>query len=141
MDSIEKAFDDTMRHANPAAASSVTDVRMTFEFDETAATGAAALEMGLKGFPERGNSFTTLNASRINRVLFALAAPFMSPPLRARMFLLPGGAVATERAAELLGGAHKVPDFLGGPRAHVLPRTAGGDVDFVELVDRLRKET
>ena len=53
MDSIEKAFDDTMRHANPAAASSVTDVRMTFEFDETAATGAAALEMGLKGFKAR----------------------------------------------------------------------------------------
>ena len=100
-----------------------------------------AVEMGLKGFPERGNSFTTLNASRINRVLFALAAPFMSPPLRARMFLLPGGAAATERAAEILGGAHKVPDFLGGPRAHVLPRTADGDVDFVELVDRLRKET
>ena len=84
-----------------------------------------AVEMGLKGFPERGNSFTTLNASRINRVLFALAAPFMSPPLRARMFLLPGGAAATERAAEILGGAHKVPDFLGGPRAHVPgPRTA-----------------
>ena len=53
MDSIEKAFDDTMRHANPAAASVVTDVRMTFEVDETAATGAAALEMGLKGFKAR----------------------------------------------------------------------------------------
>ncbi|KAH8087603.1 CRAL/TRIO domain containing protein [Aureococcus anophagefferens] len=82
-----------------------------------------AVEMGLKGFPERGNSFTTLNASRINRVLFALAAPFMSPPLRARMFLLPGGADATERAAEILGGAHG--PFAGGPPSP----DADGDVD------------
>ncbi|KAH8048572.1 CRAL/TRIO domain containing protein [Aureococcus anophagefferens] len=81
-----------------------------------------AVEMGLKGFPERGNSFTTLNASRINRVFIALAAPFMSPPLRARMFLLP--AAPTRRSAPRDPAARAVPTPARARTSSPGPRTA-----------------
>ena len=99
-----------------------------------------ALDVGLKGFPERGNSFTIMNSTRLIRLLFSMARPLMPAALRDKIRFLPGGAAAKECASEILGNPDHVPDFLGGPAIHTLPRTPTGDVDLVELLDAMCKK-
>lgn len=117
MDSIEKAFED---HATTLSGRSA-DIRMAFEFDQTASTGEASLELGLRGFKARMHG--RLNPSRdiwtarpftIEVVMYSAVNPLMSLVVFLRlqdMWLRGGEASYSHRMAAVVRGSEFLRDM------------------------------
>ena len=93
-----------------------------------------AMDVLLRGFPERGSCYVIAPTTLVNRTLATLAWPFLPDSVRRTLHQLPDD-LAARRA---LGGGEgspldlgvPVPTFFGGTVEHDVARTSDGSLDM-----------
>lgn len=101
-----------------------------------------ALDVLLRGFPERGSTFVVAPTTTVNRALLTLARPFLPDSVRRRLFLLPDEAAAQRALCGAPGSSLNlgvpVPTFFGGSVEHDVPRASDGSLDIAAMARSLR---
>ena len=98
----------------------------------------SCLAVATSGHPERLGAIHIGPASKAQRFILKLVAPLIPERVRHRIQLHSSTHELRRVLEAMLPSPGAVPDFLGGPARHELPRLASGDVDIVGMTDSLR---